>query len=200
MAKSPSEYAAEQERKIQRILKDNLPFQRAVKNTVVKQAVRIFIGGQNSSSGNTGQYSTTPMYFNPLYAPNKGLAKFGGELKPEGKTGKTHFANGEPHKTVYLDGGYKELRNRTGRRIDKVNLTFTRDLQSDFTNSPLPNKAEPNKVSVNEYTTSIKREHNQKKREGLEAKYGMIFNLTKPEKDFFFKTLDFNFRKALRDG
>lgn len=222
---TPIEYAQRAAEKIDRILSTNIPFERAVRNTVALQAKRIFIDGRKSNGSAIGSYSTKPMYINPNYVPprktNKGRSSFKLEgLEPTvGMFGEHIFTPetawhgvkgtkaGDPHRTTYLKGGYKELRNRIGRRIDKVNLTFTNDMLSDFCNmtvSPTENvrvlKPEPTKISVNEYVVGFKRSINGLKREGLEKKYGTIFKLIPTEeKEKFFKTLDFNFRKALAD-
>lgn len=223
---TPTEFADKAAKKIELILSENRPFERAVRNTITLQAKRIFIDGKNSAGSSIGSYSTKAIYVNPnTSSPRKGSTKTRSGLKLQGldptvgKTGEHVFTAetawhgvkgtkaGDLHRTTYLAGGYKELRNRIGRRIDRVNLTFTNSLLSDFTNQEINLtsknpiiKPEPIKISVNEYNIALRRSDNQSKREGLEKKYGTIFNLTKEEKQAFFKTLDFNFRKALQDG
>lgn len=228
MAKSVEQYLFDTERKITLIIEQNLPFERAVKNIVAMQARRIFIEGVKTSGAPIGQYSTDPIYVNPNTGstPRKTREKTRSGLVLEGLeptrgnpnasliedsagehifTARTAHRGvkgtkaGDPHRTTYLAGGYKELRNRTGRRIDRVNITFSNDLLSDFCNSDTARKAVPVKITVHEYHTMLKRPINQLKREGLEKKYGTIFNLMTKEREAFFKTLDFNFRKSLAD-
>lgn len=222
---TPTQYADKAAKKIENILNENKPFERAVKNIVAKQAQRIFIDGLNSSGGIIGHYSTKAMYINPNTGAtprktNKGKSKFKLEgLEPTvGKYGEHIFTAatawhgvkgtkaGDPHRTTYLAGGYKELRNRIGRRIDRMNLTFTNSLLSDFCNATiLPNTepkkilALPHKITVNEYQTGFSRKDSVDKKNGLEKRFGSIFKLTAQEKEDFFKTLDFNFKKALAD-
>lgn len=219
MAQSVEQYLLETERKISQIIELNIPFERAVRNIVAMQARRIFIDGIKSDGSPIGQYSTDPIYVNPNTgaSPRKTSQKTRSGFVLEGleptvgKFGEHIFTArtahrgvpgtkaGDPHRTTYLPGGYKELRNRTGRRIDRVNITFSNDLLSDFCNAQVAAKAAPVKISANEYHVSLKRSINQLKREGLEKRYGTIFNLMTKEREAFFKTLDFNFRKALAD-
>ena len=185
------EYVNKQVRFYNELITKGKPFEISVYNVVAKQVVRIFENGQNSAGGNIGQYnSTDPMYVNKKYI--RGGGKLG---VPKGKTGKSKFKNGNPHKLNYVNS-YKDLRNRLGKRIDRVNLVFNNDLFSDFANAQVIGKVKPNKINALWYTTSFKRDINEKKREGLEKKYGTIFNLTKEELELFYKSVDFNIRKA----
>jgi len=170
------------------------PFEISVYNVVAAQAKRIFEDGKKSDGTLIGKYDTTKsLYANPKWF------KGGNKFKPlKGKTGKAKFKNGNPHVTRYFKN-YKELRNTLGRRIDKVNLQLNYDLFSDFANSPkgnAPKKITPKKINTFEYIMQFSREINSLKREGLEDKYGIIFNLTKEERKLFIATLDFNMRKA----
>lgn len=223
MAKTVQQYVHDVEAKINDILRLNEPFERAVRNIVARQAGRIFIEGKNSSGGIIGQYSTHPLYINPnTSSPRKGaikgrvagisFVKFEGLEPTTGKYGEHIFTAetayrgvkgtkaGDPHRTTYMAGGYKEFRNRIGRRIDRVNLTLTGDFMKDYTNAQIPSKAAPIKISTVEYHVMLKRPLNIKKRQGFEDKYGTIFDLMREEREAFFRTLEFNFRKALNDG
>lgn len=170
------------------------PFQISVYNVVAAQAKRIFEDGKKSDGTLIGKYDTkSPLYANPVNY------KGGNKFRPlKGKTGKSKFKNGTQHKTRYFKN-YKELRNTLGRRIDKVNLQLNYDLFSDFANSSkgnAPKRITPKKVNNFEYTMGFSRNINALKREGLEDKYGVIFNTTKQEKKLFVDTLNFNLRKA----
>jgi hypothetical protein len=109
---------------------------------------RIFLRGQATDGGAIGQYSTTPIYVNPKAPFLLLLPKFQKRkpnLTPIGKNGDKVFKNGKPHKTAYLAGGYKELRQRTGRdagaKLKKfggiatsgVNLNLTGSMAQNFT-------------------------------------------------------------------
>lgn len=194
---TPEEYVKREKKFYDNLVKNGKPFQISVYNIVAKQAKRIFEDGKKSDGSLIGKYNTTSsLYANPKWF------KGGNKFKPlKGKTGKSKFKDGTPHKTRYFKN-YKELRNTLGRRIDTVNLQLNYDLFSDFANSSkgnLPKRITPIKVNNFEYRMQFSRELNAKKREGLEAKYGKIFNTTKEEKKAFIETLDFNLRKARED-
>ena len=95
---------------------------------------RVHEDGLDSNLQNIGQYdTTTPIYINPDKAPRKTASKAKGieGLKRAGKYGDTKFKNGKPHKTAY-NANYKALRNKIGRRIDKVDLNFSGKLSKEF--------------------------------------------------------------------
>lgn len=174
---------------IDSLIKNNRPLNVASRAALQNVASRIFEQGKKSDGSDIGQYDTKrPMYVNPLYSPlAKGNKKIGlqGLTPTTGKTGEHLFKNGKPHKTTYVKN-YKDFRNRIGRRIDKVNLVLTGDLQSDFANGKVSNPI-PKKVSTHEYVVTLSRQSNQDKREGLEKKYGTIFFHTKGEVAKFIK-------------
>lgn len=196
--KSGREYAQRLAAKYEELLRTNIPFKEAVYNDIARKSIRIFEDGKKSDGSLIGQYSTTPMYANPDYQPRKGniTTKSGGKLSgllpTIGKTGKSVFeSTGLPHKTTYLEGGYKELRNRTGKRIDKVNIRFTNDLFLDWANSGSVGSApKPTKVNVSEYLIRLKRSYNIDKVEGLTDKYGTIFFSTVSERKQFSSDLN----------
>lgn len=196
--RSGKEYAQRLAAKYEELLRTNIPFKEAVYNDIARKSIRIFEEGKKSDGGLIGQYSTTPMYANPNYQPRSGAIRIAGGGKLQGltptigKTGKSVFAStGLPHKTTYLEGGYKELRNRTGRRIDKVNIRFTNDLFLDWANvGTVSSPPKPTKVSSSEYLIKLKRAHNVYKVEGLEEKYGTIFTSTAQEKKLFLENLN----------
>lgn len=195
--KSTAEYAAHMQGKIDALIRDDIPFKEAVYNDIARKSIRIYEQGMNSNGSQIGKYSTSPaMYVNPDYAPRSGniRTKSGGKLqglKPTvGKTGKSVFKNGKPHKTTYLPGGYKELRNRTGRRIDIVNLRFTNDLFLDWANVATEKQLPvPTKINQHSYVIKLKRAHNADKVEGIEKKYGAVFASTPQERVLFIRDL-----------
>jgi len=80
---------------------------------------RIFLKGLDVNNAAIGKYSTRPFYINPnarLFDLLPKFKKSKPRLKPIGKTGKTVFKNGKPHKTAYLAGGYAEFRSKVGRQ------------------------------------------------------------------------------------
>ncbi len=180
-----AELIAKRRKQLQEIVEKNIPFKTAVLSTVDRQSKRIFINGENSAGGKIGQYDTNrEMYLNPK------TTFAGSKLKPtKGKTGEHTFKNGKEHQTTFVNN-YKEFRNRIGRRIDFVNLNLSNDLKSDF-DSGLK------KVNQNEYIVSVKRGNNANKLQGLEEKYGNIFNLTQGEKTRFNEVLQLELKKIL---
>jgi hypothetical protein len=88
---------------------------------------RIFTQGLDTFGNQIGSYSTNPFYINPNSPTLIGVASSG--IKPEGKTGKTVFKSGKPHKSKYLSEGYSELRQLTGRQNETVDLNFSGSLE-----------------------------------------------------------------------
>lgn len=198
------QYIDKQKRKLNDIKRFYKPFEASVRNVVALQSVRIFTDGIKTDGSPIGHYDTThPFYVNPntsagAVSKSKKLNRQG--LKPTtGKTGEHVFQNGKVHKTTYVNN-YKDYRNRIGKRTDRVNLVLSGDLQLDFNNSQTSARVIPKKISDVEYQVTLKREGNIDKMEGNEARFGRIFGLTKSEKDAFYKTLNFNFKKVSIDG
>ncbi len=98
----------------------------AAKAVEAKYKTRIFKDGKDSNGGLIGDYSTKPFYINPKSETLIGVKK--GNIKPIGKNGQKQFKSGKPHKTSYLAGGYKELRQKTGRQSAKVDLNLSGSL------------------------------------------------------------------------
>lgn len=150
------------------------PFEIAVRDTVQKQAKRIFQDGLASDGNKIGTYeSTKPIYVSDNAAPKR--------VNHKGKKGKTI-------KSGYYES-YKAFRAAMNRESSFVNIRLTNDLQSDFSNVELSKtsntiaKAKPIQLTSRHYITMLKREENVRKKEGLEIKYGKIFDLTKEEKN-----------------
>ncbi len=131
---------------------------------------RIQLDGENTSGGQIGQYSTEPMY-----ATREQFDR-GSSFKPQGKKQvvnngqRTKKTKGPDRKSMYLPGGYKELRNIQGKPIDKVNLTYRGDLMNSYQQT----------VKENEIVQGLVSEKESLKRQGLEKKYGSVL---KPQKE-----------------
>lgn len=139
-------------------------------------ANRIFNKGLDSSGARIGNYnSTKPIYVNPKNSPRK--------FATQGKTGKRRKDNGQPYKTRFFPS-YKAFREAIGREAGKVILNLFGRLQSDF----VTGLRRKNNV---EYESVLKESINQKKKSGLEKKYGKkIFSLTSQERIHFKETLE----------
>ena len=189
-----TDYVKKQKRKLENLKTFTVPFLVAVKTTVAEQGTRIFVKGKDSSGGTIGQYNdSTSLYVDPNTAPGQAS-----KLKPPtGKTGKTIFAStGKPHKTTYVKS-YKGLRQTLGFNVSFVDLQYTGTLRNDFFNSKTEGVATPTKISDTEYQVKLKNKTNPAKVEGLQDKYGKIFDLTKTERKRFFEFLDKEFQLAL---
>ena len=86
---------------------------------------RIFVNGLSSDLSQIGTYSETPFYQNP----NNLLGVSVSGITPLGKNGLDSFRSGKKKKTRYLGGGYKELRELTGRQSDFIDLNFSGSTQ-----------------------------------------------------------------------
>lgn len=144
---------------------------------------RIFDEGVNGSEAAIGQYSTTPMY------ASKSTFRNAGSFKPQGKnaektaSGKLKKGSKEKksggRKSMYLAGGYKQLRSIQGLESSFVNLTYRGNLRRGL-------KLATEKDSVQLRVTGI----NEKKVDGLTDKYGSAtFIHTKEERAFYNKEI-----------
>ena len=85
---------------------------------------RVHNTGKNVNESSIGSYSIKEIYVNPKNSPKK--------FQPIGKTGKTNFVGGKPHKTKYFREGYKGFRASIGRETGHVNLQLTGKLFNSF--------------------------------------------------------------------
>ncbi len=160
----------------------------AARDSQSQSVVRIFENGLKSNGGTIGKYDTKPAYFSPKATPR--------DTNHKGKTGKRI-------KTGYYAGGYAELRAQQGRESGFVNVRFTNELQSDYANSDVDRTSnrvavpKPIKAGDNTFLITLNKPVNIQKRNGLEGKYGTIFNLTAKEEQTFLDSQDFNLDKAL---
>lgn len=175
------------DKKIAELVKYNKPLLLAVKSVTALQSQRIFIDGKNKSGSEIGDYSPNEVRINPKDSPKN--------FTPRGKNGKTKKENGEPYKTGYF-ANYLEFKKTIGRNknTNTVDLQLFGELSRDWANANTIAKAQPTKVSVNEYIIDLKA-INVKKVE----RYGVnqVFGLSKSEKDKFYSTLQYELKKAL---
>lgn len=178
----------------------DLPLVRGAQSSHAQQVTRIFVDGKNSNGDQIGTYNdTTPLYANPNTTPGRSfkpqgkVSNFSAKKKDSG-TGST-FKNGKERKTKYFPS-YKSLKQVIGQESNFVNLEYTGDLKSDFSN-----RADVVKVNNHEYVSGV-RDYNAKKIEGLEDHFGApIFQHTTGEVNNFYDkaTKEFNllFKKFL---
>ena len=219
MAITQEEWTKRHRQVLKNLVTNNRPLQIAAKTAMKDMSVRIFEDGKKSDGSLIGQYDTKkPLYVNPNYSPRavggnnrKGKLKLEGLRPTRGNpnaslienpgVGEHEFTNktkhrgvkgtkaGDPHRTTWVKN-YKDFRNRIGKRIDKVNLVLTGDLQSDFSNGAIKNP-QPKKINSNEYVVTLTRPINRKIREKMEDKYGgAIFSHSQEEIAKFVKIAD----------
>lgn len=144
---------------------------------------RIFEEGKKTSGGKIGNYNgRDELYVDPNTLPRR--------VTPRGKRGKER--NISNRKTTWF-ASYRDLRREVGRESSFVNLRLTNDLQSDFANtsvsgSDVAKNPQPHKINNSTYAILLRRDINQEKRKGLEAKYGEIFSPTQEELNLFSET------------
>lgn len=190
------EYIKKNRVKLEALVRFDIPLKIAVYTIVGEQSIRIFQMGLNSAGSKIGVYNTS----NSLYVNTSKSAPI--KNSPIGKNGDTKFKNGKSHKSTYYKS-YKEFRAKQKRESGFVNLRLTNELQSDFSNAKISKtstkviQGQPIRVNANYYKTELKKDINQKKREGLEDKYGKIFSLTKEEKAKYFAILQKELKIAL---
>ena len=134
------------------------------------QVKRVFDSGINGNGAKIGSYnSVDPIYIHPDKSPR--------QFPKKGKTGETTFKNGKSHKTGYFDS-YKAFRSAISIESGFVNLTLTRDLRFDFTNSLT--------IFPTFIGSGVKRKENADKVNGHVAKYGIeTYFLTETERQLF---------------
>lgn len=159
----------------------------AVNNVHTAQLNRIFDTGVKAI-GPIGAYSTKPMYADAKQFSN--AAAFTGMGKPRvqnartgtknGKSNNTagYFKNGKPHKSMYLQNGYRQLKSVQGLQASFVNLSYTTALRNDIAQSLTG--------TGQEYISGVSNTANAQKLNGLLEKYGNdLFALTEEEKNTF---------------
>jgi hypothetical protein len=150
----------------------------AAQDTHVKMAERIFEQGETSEGNKLKYNSSDPLYVNPKDAPRS--------FPPKGKTGKTKFENGKPHKTGYFES-YKDYRQKIGRESGFMNLNLFGNLQSDFGKGVI-------KVDDSAYASTVTQESNKGKLE----KFSTYFKLNKEERKNFRDVLEFETIEILK--
>lgn len=126
---------------------------------------RIIQDGQKSDGSKIGNYSAKPAYFEKQQFIQKG------KFKGIGKTGQTKYTNGAMHKSMYLPGGYKQLRDIQGRPTNQINEFYTGDTMLAY---QMQSKDK-------EVLLGLVNERAAKIRHGQEKMFGRIFSATDDE-------------------
>lgn len=160
-------------------VKDFRPLFRAGENLKRVMFKRIFgtgtTGGKNTAMQDlpTTPYSTTPIYVDPKSLRNAPASFKVGKptLDSKGKTKK-----GKPIKSLYFAGGYAELKSKTSAKLP---LQLTGKLAGGFLKSDVVKDGLKVKVVIPDSEID--------KSEGLEDKYGIIFQPAEQEELDFLK-------------
>lgn len=126
--------------------------------------------GENTDGSKRTGYSSKP-----IYAGRKQFVKSG--FTPKGKFGDANFDNGKPHETMYLPGGYKQLREIQGRRTDIKNYDYSGDTLLAFGLEATNDGANIGFRTKRAYDI----------RKGLEARNGAAFPPSEQEKEQYKK-------------
>lgn len=174
-----------------------------IKNRIVKE-------GRNSQDNAIGQYSTTPIYASQEQFFKKGAfnpqgkgAKFGltpgDRLIPTART-KTNSTTKNPvrynkfsvvkpdltaRKTMYLEQGYKQLRDIQGLETQFMNFKYRGDLMNSYQMQKITEAV----------LLGLTDEKSAKKREGLENRFGNTFYATQEETDNYIAKTNFLLRR-----
>jgi len=92
-------------------------------NLYASNARRVHNEGRAVSGSPIGKYSTKAAYFKAAATRS---------IQPKGKTGKTTFKNGKPHKTRYFSNGYRGYKSALGFDAGRVNMQLTGRLKADW--------------------------------------------------------------------
>ena len=187
---TPTEYAEKLRAQLDDLTLYNRPLLLAATSTVVEMASRIFVKGLATDGSKIGNYSKKDLYLSDNQIASLPNVK----STRKGKTGKNKFKDGKEHKTTWFEGWYG-VREEAGRNTDKVDLSFTGDLQSEFTNSVRVNDAKPNYIDTNTYETRVTTELNVNKARGNEKHFGKeIFTVSPQEKEIFYSTAEYELK------
>lgn len=150
---------------------------------------RIYEKGLDSNDSKTGDYSRKPGYFTKQQFVRTGA------FKPVGKTGETKFTKGKKagknHQSMYLKGGYGELREIQGRQSQTIDASYTGSLRINTTAA---------RISEDVYCIALTSEAESKKRKGLEKQKGKaIFSPSKSDVEAFGAALDAEIEQIRKD-
>jgi hypothetical protein len=171
------EFIKKQNEKLDK-LKSGVAVAIAAQDTHVKMTARIFEDGETAQGNKLKYNSSDPLYVNPKDAPKN--------FPKKGKTGKTKFENGKPHKTGYFES-YKDYRQKIGRESNFMNLNLFGNLQNDFGKGVI-------KLSEGGYASTVTQEDNKGKLE----KFSTYFKLNQEERESFKEVLEFETLEILR--
>lgn len=149
---------------------------------------RIFEKGKATDGSPIGKYSKKEIWIKvPIDGvSNANFEKIGKPKKKKGDTEKKAYPTKE---TMYFPNGYKEFKEKSGRKSNKVNLYLTGDL---FLSVKLGQTADKTVIG-------IVSEEEKEKAEGNEKRFGKeIFSLSNDEKQLYFRTVNKEIEKLIK--
>ena len=163
---------------IQRELTNAQKYFELVNYVISEQSERIFTRGLDKDNSDIGQYSTNPLYVNPNNAPRRFPVK--------GKTKKTKFKSGKPHKTGYFPE-YGEFKQTIGEG-SRVNLRLFRNLEVAYNTAGKFTFRDSKLIYLHEIRSSTANPDG--KLEGIKSNYSNAFGLTEAEQNIFKKGME----------
>jgi hypothetical protein len=158
-------------------MRDAKPYIELFNEVKTQLSERIFVQNKNATGGPIGEYSKKGIYVNPLNAPRS--------FSTAGKSGKTKFENGKPHKTRYFTD-YGQFKTTIGEG-SKVNLRLFRNFERGF------NTGDNLKIEgdIIKYTIGIQNSiaNPEGKVESIQERYPDTFKNSAEEKEFIIKEL-----------
>lgn len=139
-----------------------VPAANALRGNIIN---RIQNQGVGSDGGKIGSYSRKPAYYSKRQFVKKGA------FKPAGKSGADKFKNGLPHKSMYVPGGYGQLRDIQGRQSGYVDGTYSGDMMLDY----------QQQVTTKETLLGFTKEKESVKRKAFEQRFKPVFRATTQE-------------------
>lgn len=133
-----------------------------------KHKQRIFAEGLNSDGSKIGEYSQAPTYYPKEVFIRKGA------FKAKGKKNSGDFKNGKQRKSMFLAGGYSELRSIQGRQTDFVDIKYSGSAERSI---GIVKLGESVLYGVRDLTES-------KKLHGQIERFGDFLDLSETEKEF----------------
>jgi hypothetical protein len=183
-----TEYIKEMEQRLERLIKGEHVFI-AVSDVHTQMGERIFNDGKDANNNDIGEYDTKNE-IRVSVAKNDLPKKVKGRGFREGQV-TAKKVDGSDYKTHYFSS-YSALRQEQGVAINKVNLTLTGLLESNF-------YAGLKKLSNTEYVASLNNDLEIKKARGNEERFKkVIFQHTKKEEAQLIEKIQFESLRIMR--
>lgn len=164
-------------KRMQKIGSSEKDFALIVNDTHADVVNRVFGQGKNSNNGKIGSYSTKPtLAGSSSFTTKSGFNKIAGSKTKRRKLKWATISSGGKNVALFeVPGGYKQIRSLDGRQAAFVDLTRSGELKGDFSRAAL-------RQSPFVWLTGVRKPINSKKLQGIQEKYGNVFQPTKSER------------------